>query len=450
MREDESDKNYERERQWNKPNGRSPSQSKIPGSTRRVSQGSPSQNATIRPDVASPSRNVSRRASLASMRSFEDGRSSLGSSVSSSADCMYTVHCMALWPLLTFWGIKDRERMSDMDDELIKERERRWNKPQPRRVSSNQSFHSPNERTRTSSTPERPNIRPSSWHSAPIPIPGSRPDSPALSVGSTEKEHRNSSQNPVEHERERNWNSPQPKWEYQAPRSLSPLPPSPAVPGSGYGKPPPDWDPQRLESPSRSRHSSLTNVRRASFNRSRTSSLSDEHAPLTSQRPLGRAGTDPQLSRPYSPAFSDTHEDDGRSREAGSRFGWTFPKKRSNLPPFEPDVESPQKRPFTPPGSRPSSRLSSRPSLIPIRSPGRKNEEPAQSSSTHPRVKEKEPERTDGARTSTIASLDFGHAAITRPRIEPIDLIHDTTAQDLVPTDIESGTRLFLLAMYSI
>lgn len=87
MRDDERDKHHERERQWNKPNGRSPPQSRIPESVRRFSQGSPSHNTTIRPDAPSPSRNLSRRASATSMRNIGDGRSSMGSSLSSQADC---------------------------------------------------------------------------------------------------------------------------------------------------------------------------------------------------------------------------------------------------------------------------------------------------------------------------------------------------------------------------
>ena len=85
-RADEQDKKYERERQWNKPNGRSPG--RTPESARRVvSGGSPSFNTTIRPnDGGSPGQSVSRRASMNSLRSY-GSRSSLGSSMSSNADC---------------------------------------------------------------------------------------------------------------------------------------------------------------------------------------------------------------------------------------------------------------------------------------------------------------------------------------------------------------------------
>lgn len=323
-----------------------------------------------------------------------------------------------------------------MGSDKARERERMWNKPQSRRSSSSLSYNSPNERNRTNSNPVRPDSargfnridgRPVSWHS-PGPIQGSTGYvSPSSSIGS-EKGQR------IEQERERNWNSPQPKWEYQVPRALSPLPPSPPVPGSGYGRPPPDWDPNKqYDSPSRSRHSSLTNGRRVSHERSRTSSLSDEFPPPKLHAPLRRAGTDGQIGRPHSPATSNNADEDG-TKPATQRFGWTFPKRRTNLPPFEPDVESPQKRPSTPETSRPSSRLSSRPSLIPMRSPGKRNDE--ESSSTQPR-NDGDGEKK-GHRRSSLTFMESMGPITQNSRIEPVDLIN-ADVEDLVPTDIESG-----------
>lgn len=84
VRDGDREQLYERERQWNKPLP----QPRTPESGRRVSQGSPSYNLTVVPDRGSPGQRVmSRRASSASMNRFDDGRSSLGSSISSQADC---------------------------------------------------------------------------------------------------------------------------------------------------------------------------------------------------------------------------------------------------------------------------------------------------------------------------------------------------------------------------
>lgn len=315
-----------------------------------------------------------------------------------------------------------------------------WNKPRPRRSSSSLSSQSPNERSRTHSNPARPGSeqsfnriggRPTSWHSPNHPVQSpARPGSPTGSLGSVGQ----SDDNPIVVERERNWNSPHPKWEYQVPRAMSPLPPPPPVSGSGYGRPPADWTPVQAGSPSRSRHTSLTNGRRASYERSRTSSLSDEFAP-SKQSPLVRASTDTQIGRAHSPTPSDIAGDD-RFKNTGSRFGWAFPRKRANLPPFERDADSPQKRPSTPPGSGPSSSLSVRPSHIPIRSPSRRGDV----SSPQPKSEDYFDRRDEHRRTS--GGFGEGSRPIAqRSKIEPIDLINVET-EDLVPTDIESGMSL--------
>lgn len=325
-----------------------------------------------------------------------------------------------------------------MDNDKIKERERLWNKPQLRRSSSSLSFNSSGERSRTNSTTSRPDSaqafnridgRPTSWYPS-GPVQGSsRIESPAGSITSVDKGGR------IGHERERNWNSPHPKWELQVPRSLSPLPPSPPVPGTGYGRPPPDWDPNKeYESPSRSRHSSLTNGR-LSYERSRTSSLSERFPPSKSEPALARASTDSRIDRPHSPAQSETGSED-RGKDAGSRFGWAFPRRRANLPPFESDFESPQKRPSTPP-TRPDSHLSARPSSIPIRSPGRRDED--RSSSARAR-NEDDQEGQKGHRRTSATFIESMGRITQRSRIEPEDLInHDLEVEDLVPTDVESG-----------
>ena len=317
-----------------------------------------------------------------------------------------------------------------MENDKHKERERMWNKPQLRRSSSSLSFNSPGERSRTHSTPSHPNFdRPTSWHSS-VPIEDSdRIGSPSRHFGPVDKEER------IGQERERNWNSPHPKWEIQKPRAMSPLPPSPPVSGTGYGKPPPDWDPNRdYDSPSRSRHSSFNGGRRVSYERSRTSSLTDEFPPPKPQPSLTRAATDDQIGRPHSPAPSDAG-DEHKGREYNARFGWSFLKKRINLPPFELDSEPPHKRPATPPDPRPSGHLSTRQSLIPIRSPSRRDDEG--SSTTQPRGEEGVEHRRGHQRNPATFTDPISFGA-RRARIEPEDLM-SVEVEDLVPTDIESG-----------
>ena len=442
-RADEQDKLYGRERQWNKPNGMSPG--RTPPSARRVSGGSPSFNTTIRPgDSGSPKRDMSRRASMTSLRSY-GSRSSLGSSMSSNADCEYIsrVHMRAFLTLCI-----DRERIGEFEEEKNKERERNWNKPRSRRASSSQSMNSPHEHSRMASTPPRPGSeqtyrmidgRAVSWHS-PGPLNRARADSPTPNA---DQESSGDSRNPVAQEREKNWNSPHPHWVYQVPRSMSPLPPTPPVPGSGYGRAPSDWDPNRLESPSRIRHPSLVNGRRVSYERSRTSSLSED-APPKLQPSLHRAGTDPtQSQRSQPPGISESIEDD-QLKEANLRFGWAIPKRRANLPPFQPDVESPQKRPSTPEDPPPSGRLSARPSLIPIRSPGSSPATKQDKSDDAPDRKRDKGKQRDMSGHPPPESRQY---PVQRSRIEPIDLIN-TPTEDLVPTDIESGG--WFLSLYGL
>ncbi|EKM54568.1 uncharacterized protein PHACADRAFT_258509 [Phanerochaete carnosa HHB-10118-sp] len=295
------------------------------------------------------------------------------------------------------------------------------------------------------------NGRPMSWHS-----PGSlkqtiRAGSPTPGV---ENEGRDDSSKPVVQERERNWNSPHPQWVYQVPRSMSPLPPPPDASGTGYGRPPADWDPNRIESPSRARRPSLINGRGTSYGRSRTSSLSEE--PPKPQPSLPRAVTDPQHPRrSLSPAFSEAAEDN-ELREASARFGWAMPKRRANLPPFQPDVETPQRRSSTPDRPSPSNRLSTRTSLIPVRSPGRKEDGTSPRSDrkerkndvTSPRPERKEKEESTGQKKDKGKQRDMGNELppeppqpypMRRSRIEPVDLISAPT-ENLVLTDIESGS----------
>lgn len=419
---------HERERQWNKPGPRPPS---TPESHRRNSHSSPSYNATITADREGPGFNLSRRGSIASMRSFDDGRSSVGSSLSSHADRKYLIqyhhpHTQSA----PGCNVIDHDRMKDLEQDKNRERERMWNKPRPRRSSSSLSLNSPGERARTQSGPSRPDSamsftsprRHPSWGSA---SSSSRAASPTGSIASVDKERA-----PVAFERERNWNSPHPKWEHQVvntKRSVSPMP--------------------RTGSPATSRYNRLSTgspsdqaiSRRPS--RNRTVSLGNE---FTSSK---RSGKDGQLLRTPSPNGSDAgteeHEDEYESFK--SRFGWSMSKNRMSLPPLGSDSDSPQKVPSTPPGSRPSSRLSARPSLIPLRSP-RKNDH---TSSPPHRTNEDRLEHRPGHRRNQT-TLTQAAGPVPRVRIEPLDLMNGERGgvvdpADLVPTD--SGKQAVVYPM---
>ncbi|CDO75530.1 hypothetical protein BN946_scf184871.g11 [Trametes cinnabarina] len=85
--------------------------------------------------------------------------------------------------------------------------------------------------------------------------------------------------------------------------------------------------------------------------------------------PLAHSTAENKMSpHPRAKSPATTPADKAETSQTGykSRFGWSFPAKRTPLPPLELDQDSPQK-----PASRPSSRtsLSTTPSHIPVRSP---------------------------------------------------------------------------------
>ncbi|KAI0697274.1 hypothetical protein BC835DRAFT_1338951 [Cytidiella melzeri] len=405
---------YERERAWNKPLPKSPGHNGTPEPHRHHSSGSPSQSGYSMPGSAR-----SRRSSSASMHSFDDRFSMAGSSTGSRADL--------------------NDRMKEIEDDKIRERERMWNHPRAKlsRSTSSLSFNSPGERQRTSSFPSRPDSaqsfntpsrRPNSWHS--IPTDSSRPGSSASSIASYTKEPRSEPRNPVVRERERNWNSNHPAWEFQQPpRSMSPLPRSPSAASHTH---------RHLSNASGSPSNVHMDVSTGS-RRDRTVSLGNQSQGPRSppEPPLVRKSEKYKLQVSQSPRARRTPEDPENGAPYGSRFGWSFPKNHNHLPPLELDDSAREHMP-SPPGSRPSSRLSApRPSQIPVRSP-RKGDflttVPKRPSSPSPCV---DPERKLGHRRSA-AEIDGAISSYTpRIMIEPVDLMH---AEDLVATDIESDS----------
>nr|GAT57760.1 predicted protein [Mycena chlorophos] len=122
-----------------------------------------------------------------------------------------------------------KEQMHELELEKNHEREQGWNKHH-----SNSSLHPPTERVRKFSNPSRPGSS-QSIH----PPSHSRTHSTASSNASETSDEEERVHHEIDHERERNWNAPHPKWgkhpmpAHQHPhRSPSPLPPSPAASSS--------------------------------------------------------------------------------------------------------------------------------------------------------------------------------------------------------------------------
>lgn len=323
-------------------------------------------------------------------------------------------------------SVIDRERINELERERNIEREREWNKRHPKlpRPSSSLSVHSLTERTRTHSNPTRPD----SAHSLLSPdhaglhrhhsFSSNRAGSPTSSLSSrgSEKEQEQEVQHEVVHERERNWNSPHPKWQQpgQRGRSVSPLPhsPSPSLSAShhhSHSRPHVRARAESFKTPSTreespkhhtnsGKQSLRTSTSHSSLHVKENTALSKAEA-ASSSSSIGKHASlhlnraDNHSSRPHSPlppVHGRENETSGHSAASGSRFGWHFPRSRVPLPPLELDQENPgrpespkhMRTPSSPtPSSRPSSRASetTRPSHIPVWSPKKLPDPPSPS-----------------------------------------------------------------------
>ncbi|KAI0829898.1 hypothetical protein BC628DRAFT_1359257 [Trametes gibbosa] len=389
---------HERERGWNSPVPKSPAHPGRHDPSHRHSWGSPSNGR------ASPAHRLTRKGSAASLVSTDDGRSSRASSIASRAD--------------------HDERTKFVDQERVKEKEREWNKPHPKlsRSSSSLSLNK-SERARTHSTPTRPDSaasylsptratlhRHNSSNSLSSP---SRPSSPTSSVHSVEQEV----EHVIEHQRERNWNSPHPKWvgPLHHRRSLSPLPKSPA--GS-----PPHTAPLKSMSTSRSRTNSTTQAPSLSSTTKPTpkEKIPRPNSPLLHSTAHNQSSS---LTRAKSPVAFPSHDHAEPSHNGyKSHFGWSFPQKRAPLPPLELDQDSPRKL-----LARPSSRtsLTAPPSHIPVPSPRKGLHESSSAPSLSERKKSHRRSVTEFAES----------AGAIPPRIEVESDDHD----ELPPVPIVNG-----------
>ncbi|KAG2150417.1 hypothetical protein DEU56DRAFT_779824 [Suillus clintonianus] len=438
----EEDQMHQREREWNRP--KAPSRSVTPELHhrhslefhRRHSQEIPrtspshvkslSNGATIsRSGSPLSSRSLHRRGSIASLRSFDDDRSSRPSSMSSQAD--------------------HRDRMAELDRDHYLEREREWNKRHPPpRPSSSLSSHSNHSHTHPSRPPSATAYSTPTLASLQRQGYGSRPSgasSPASSQAShnslrdqDEEEEREVTRE-LTHERERNWNSPQPNWktarhshgasslashdslrnqdeeeEREVTRELT------HERGQSWNSPQPNWNTAR-----HSRGSSGNEVTSASVHLSQSKSGRS----LRASSSLPHLTPDARSKGSSTIVKSHSHKDkldsvlDGSTSvhppqhatqssppqtnqgEASpyttplklapaSRFGWRFPRSHQ-LPPLDLEI-SPERlehrnkesdsshnrmqtstSPSLTPTSRPSSRASNRSSLIPVPSTSKRN-----------------------------------------------------------------------------
>lgn len=278
------------------------------------------------------------------------------------------------------------DRTKGQETERNKEREHGWNKPRnslsksltrssssanlrtqertrtlasvtghtPPRADSAQSFLS--SQSLTPGQPRRSLSRQSSTNS--LRSADSRAPSPALSNIDTEPEE----ERVVVHERERNWNSPRPKWgEHQHGRSPSPLPESMPVSTSAAQTGSPSTKERKDSSASlshlsgRQRTQSLrprTSLAPALGGHPRVRTQSSIAFDMKGKTPLAARTVGSQRASPVPPSRSPSPvrvaQDESEAQPGAghpSRFGWSFPANRMQLPPLELDTEpdSPEK-----------------------------------------------------------------------------------------------------------
>ncbi|KAF7977750.1 hypothetical protein HWV62_2838 [Athelia sp. TMB] len=357
-----------REREWGKrhpppktPESHRHSYSHESHSSGGPKGGSPMLNLTNRP---------ARRDSITSLKSMDDNLSSCGSSVGSQADY--------------------RERIRELEKEKNIEREREWNKRHvASRPTSSMSMNSNSphyERSRTQSQPMRPDssLRYTPDHSHPSMYqrhsyhsPGSRASSRASSISSrgSSKELEMEIQHEVDHTRERNWNSPHPKWDPNdravspSLRAESPRPPVRHAHSLSFRGPRPESPTAHLQN--------RPSLRSSLSYSSLSASSKDKELPQTeSTSPQGDPPARSQLNsatRPRSHSHTKEIGDASPMTHASpaNRFGWQFPRNKSQLPPLEFDEHSPERSDAAPSPSpspvRANSRASAKASHIPVR-----------------------------------------------------------------------------------
>ncbi|KAI0940568.1 hypothetical protein AcW1_003729 [Taiwanofungus camphoratus] len=395
----------ERERRWNHP---------------------PSQAAGLTGnDRASPAHTLSRKISTTSLRSTDDGRSSRASSVTSRSEY--------------------RERVKELEGERNKEREREWNRPQSALSRSSSSLNL-RERERTGSHPSRPDSaqsflsparqtlhRHSSLNSM---SSSSRASSPASSVSSrqVEKEQELGVKHEIAQVRERNWNSPRPKWAQQSShhgRPASPMPNALSTSSSQRHSPKGSTPPKSPGDRQRARQRTDSSASRKSAplrGDANHISNSKDKTPPRAKSPLLRSNVENKATEhvsesqpPVSNAAAEPNSESAQTSGFRSRFGWSFPHNRTPLPPLELERDSPER-------SRPSSRLpvATNASHILVRSPRKANN--ASSATSHGDAAEYK----KGHRRSLT---EFSDAVGAIPRIIEPESEPDVTTSELASQD---------------
>ncbi|OBZ68164.1 hypothetical protein A0H81_11790 [Grifola frondosa] len=399
---------HDRERGWNQPGPKSPSHSF--SSSSHIGLGKPS------------GLTLTRRSSGASSHSFEDGRSSQASSLTSRSEI--------------------RDRMRELEEERNKEREREWNRNHTLfRSASNLSMESQQERRRTNSQPTRSDS--ADLYSTPGRLEGismyrhsssgsmssSGRASSAMSSRSMERERDMIMEDEQIHKRERDWSAPRARWQDER-RTVSPLPCSSAGSPShthraslkaDSPRSSPKGLPDRSKSPS-------------GFGETVNGWGSRDKAALRPMSPLTRSAVETESAgahpRPRSPLPPQTNSDTGPV-DYRSRFGWHFPQHRTPLPPLELEQDTPEKRATPPP--RPPSRTSGmiRNSHLPVRSPRSTEKATSPSPST---------DRTEHKRRHRRSLTEFTESLGTVP---PLIKVESVEPIDITPEDVHHDDLVF-------
>ncbi|KAF9264191.1 hypothetical protein L218DRAFT_998924 [Marasmius fiardii PR-910] len=402
-----SDIMHEREHSWN----RHQTKPATPDLKHRHSVHSPGLRSSS-PVVHSTSRRTLSRhasnASIGSVDSFDDNASQSGAEI----------------------FLLDRELLKLRAMDRDHDREREWNKPRPR-TNSNASINSLNERSRTHGIPSRPSSRlsissPSFHHRHRSSSRAGSPTGSSMSIDS-EVGREKEIQYEIEHERERNWNSPRPHWDHvrsrtnsdaSVPDSPSPVPTTPNLPPS--------------------LHKSTNSFRlRAESLKEKSRSLGPSPSPPSVPRPSSRLSSSKTSTHSHSPTISlkspkfPAHPSSPtrslKKDSSTSSVSLTpFPRSRapllddstSNIPSFR------HSRTLSVPSSSPQRNRNTRSSLIPTPSKGK--------------GKEKQPPSPVEKRNGSSSSLSVVPAVV----VDTIDNDNEHQLDEVETTDTDDEGKL--------
>lgn len=284
----------------------------------------------------------------------------------------------------------DRERIRELERERNVEREREWNKRHPKltRPKSSLSLHSPTQDPRARTQSFSPLTRPESQASLLSPedrsglrrhhsFNSARSASPSGSWTSQDEDPE------TVHERERNWNSPRPKWHDHPPAKHASLSPTSPAGHSPYPHPPAKG---RLHTESQNIPKSSANGIHQEHNtpspqqtgRSKRLSLHSP-SPILSGResPSGSHQNNKPPHRTTTSSMLPVSKDNSHSHGSAANLGHGLVRNRISLPPLDRDQGSPARshlRPHTPIAFPASVKKGSlKESRIPERSPRKTN-----------------------------------------------------------------------------